>query len=172
MVLTSPTADPALRSAIRTPHAHSVQVVLRQSPAGQRRFPLVHHHACLPRCGPAAPPSSSGTRGYPASPSPDCSTRTAAAGSGSRAPVVAQGHDVVDLKPEMVRLVEAAPGAHAPLHRVQRHSHRFRTFSRRLPSPRRRAGRFSYDLNRLQILLQQRHVHRPGRAHGTDSGRD
>ena len=80
----------------------------------------------------------------------------------SCSPSVAQGHDVVDLEPEMMRLVEAAAGAHAPLHRVQSHSHRFRHVLTAIAVPAPAGRSLLVHLHRLQVLLQQRHVHRAG----------
>ena len=64
---------------------------------------------------------------------------------------------MVNVEPPVVRLVEPAARAHAPLHRIQPHPHRFGNVAPiRLGAA---LGRpLLVDLHRLQVLLQQRHI--------------
>ena len=76
-------------------------------------------------------------------------------------PVVTQHHDVVQLEPEMMRLVETTTRANAPLRRLQRYRHRLRHVLALIADAAPASRSLLVNFHRLQVILQQHHVHRP-----------
>ena len=129
-------------------------MVLRQLPAGLHPLPFIHHH-----------PSGRVLHAETLAPIRTLNANAVWAQQlqipDLVLPVVAQRHDVVHLEPEMMRLVETTTRANAPLHRVQRYPHRLRHVLALIADPAPAGRALFVHLHRFQVLLQQRHVHRP-----------